>query len=46
MSFDYHRYMASREWALKKEAVKERSGGMCTACIRSFGASCPGRLGQ
>ena len=32
MSFDYYRYMASREWALKKEAVKERSGGICERC--------------
>ena len=29
---DYHRYMASREWALKKEAVKERSGDVCERC--------------
>lgn len=29
---DYHRYMASREWALKKEAVKKRSGGYCERC--------------
>lgn len=29
---DYHRYMASREWALKKRAVRERSGGDCERC--------------
>ena len=29
---DHHRYMASREWALKKQAVKERSTGWCERC--------------
>ncbi len=29
---DYHRYMASREWALKKEEVKERARGFCERC--------------
>lgn len=23
---DYHQYLASREWALKREAVKQRAG--------------------
>ena len=31
---DYHHYMASREWALKKRAVRERSGGECERCQR------------
>jgi hypothetical protein len=29
---DYHQYLASREWALKKEAVRERPGGICERC--------------
>ncbi len=29
---DYHKYLASREWALKKEAVRKRSGGICERC--------------
>ena len=29
---DYHKYMASREWALKKEEVKARAGGICERC--------------
>ena len=29
-----HAYMASREWALLKEAVKKRSGGTCEHCHR------------
>lgn len=29
---NYHEYLASREWALKKKAVKERSGGVCERC--------------
>lgn len=28
-SFDYQRHLASREWALLREQVKERSGGLC-----------------
>lgn len=31
--FDYKRYLASREWALKKRQVRERSGGQCERCI-------------
>jgi len=27
--FNYHKYLASREWALLKRAVHERSGGKC-----------------
>jgi hypothetical protein len=34
-SFDYHRYMASREWALKRKEVRKRSGGMCERCHRA-----------
>lgn len=29
---DYHRYMASRAWALKKNAIKDRSGNTCERC--------------
>ena len=32
-----HAYMASREWALKKEAVKKRSGGTCEHCRKAKG---------
>lgn len=32
--FDYQRYLASREWALKREAVRERSGSRCEHCFR------------
>jgi hypothetical protein len=28
----YKRYLASREWALKKHAVRKRSGGTCERC--------------
>jgi hypothetical protein len=31
----YHVYLASREWALKKEAVKDRSGGICERCMNN-----------
>lgn len=30
--FDYRRYLASREWALRREAVRERCGGWCERC--------------
>ena len=30
--FDFKRYLASREWALKKRAVRKRSGGICERC--------------
>lgn len=29
---EYQTYLASREWALKKRAVRERSGGICERC--------------
>jgi hypothetical protein len=29
---EYQTYLASREWALKREAVRERSGGRCERC--------------
>jgi len=29
---DYHKYLASREWAVKKQAVRERCGGVCERC--------------
>ena len=31
---DYHRYMASREWALKRQEIRARSGGRCERCKR------------
>lgn len=31
-SFDYHRYLASREWAALKKAVRERAAGLCERC--------------
>ena len=30
--FNFKRYLASREWALKKRQVRERSGGICERC--------------
>ena len=30
--FDYHRYLASREWAIRREAVRVRSLGVCERC--------------
>jgi hypothetical protein len=33
MSIDRQAYMASREWALKREAVRERSGNRCERCV-------------
>lgn len=32
MSVDYHKYMASREWALKREAIRTRAMGYCERC--------------
>ena len=29
---EYQAYLASRDWALKREAVRERSGGRCERC--------------
>lgn len=29
---EYKRYLASREWAVKREAVRERSRGWCERC--------------
>ena len=34
-SFDYQTYLASREWSLLRERVRERSGNTCEHC---FGA--------
>lgn len=35
--FDYKRYLASREWAEKKEAVRKRCEGWCERChVRSY----------
>lgn len=39
MSFDYQAYLASREWALKREAVRKRSGNRCERVID--GRRCP-----
>lgn len=33
-TFDYQAYLASREWALKREEVRKRSRGMCERCWR------------
>lgn len=30
---EYHRYLASREWAILKEEVRNRSGGRCERCL-------------
>ena len=30
--FDYKRYLASREWAVRREAVRARCGGWCERC--------------
>lgn len=30
--FNYGRYLASREWASLKRAIRERSGGICERC--------------
>lgn len=38
--FDYGRYLASREWALKKNAVRERSGGICERCKNAPATQC------
>lgn len=32
MGINYHEYLASREWAILKNAVRERSGGVCERC--------------
>lgn len=32
---NYHEYLASREWAIKKRAVKERGGGTCERCKKN-----------
>lgn len=32
MATDYKRYLASREWALRREAVKKRAGSVCERC--------------
>lgn len=34
-AFDYHAYLASREWALKREAVRVRCGNVCERCHRA-----------
>lgn len=31
--FDYQTYLASREWSLLRERVRERSGGKCEHCF-------------
>lgn len=31
-TFDYQEYLASREWALLKNQVRDRSGGTCERC--------------
>lgn len=34
---DYHRYMASREWAIRKQDILERAGGFCERCDSQSG---------
>lgn len=29
---DYHRYLASREWALRRAAIRRRARGKCERC--------------
>lgn len=33
---NYQHYLASREWALKREAVRARSGGRCEHCYVGY----------
>ena len=33
MSFDYQAYLASREWAVRREAVRKRSGNQCERIV-------------
>ncbi len=33
--FDYPRYLASRSWALRKAAVRERADDVCERCLTS-----------
>jgi hypothetical protein len=33
--FDYHEYLASREWAALRERVRERSGNRCERCFNA-----------
>ncbi len=32
-NFDYQRYLASREWSLLREQVRQRSGNQCEHCF-------------
>src|ERR1043166_3560518 len=32
---EYQRYLASREWAEKREMIKRRSRGTCERCLRA-----------
>jgi hypothetical protein len=34
-TFNYQEYLASREWALLKNRVRERSGGICERCKKA-----------
>jgi len=36
----YHAYLASREWAVKKTAVRQRSGGTCERCKKGVAKQC------
>ena len=38
MAFDYKRYLASREWAVLRERVRERSGDECERCRKPMQA--------
>lgn len=35
-----HRYYASREWAMKRSEIRQRSGGTCERCKRHKAAHC------
>jgi 5-methylcytosine-specific restriction endonuclease McrA len=32
---DYYQHLCSREWALKRKAVRERAGGICEQCEKA-----------
>lgn len=40
MDFDYQAYLASRAWALKKEAVRKRCQGICERCMKAAMYAC------
>lgn len=38
--FDYQRYLASREWKIKRQQVRQRSGGICERCHLNPATQC------